>query len=119
MNDSIFIILHGIEVYTNLYSIYENVENNGIMKWSYICNFGETDYDFVMPPVIRSIEIGKFFFFPQETKTRPKPDRAINMTFVNPIELWTKNKTLTRSPFEFPKSLRPNNKTLALLILQI
>ena len=128
MKDSIFLILS-----TNnspwdpwgkcdLYRIYENVENNGTMKWSYIGNFGETKYDLLMPPVIQSIESGKFFLFPQEIKGAiGGTESAINMKFVNPIQLWTKNKNLTQfwGQGEFPKSLRPNKESSTLFILQI
>ena len=119
MNDSIFIILSTMygENY-GLYSIYEYVENNGLMKWSYIGNFGDREYYFIMPPVIQSIESGKLFFFPLATIVSGAY-LEINMKFVNPIELWMKNKTLTRSLFAFSKDLRPNEETFALLILQI
>ena len=129
MNDSIFLILkRRVDPYENggRHRIYENVESNGIVKWSYIENFGPTRAQLqpnsgdaadrlFMPPVIQSIESGKFFFFPQETEA----NNEININIFNPIELWTKNKTLTRSPFEFPKSLLPRTSYWAMFILQI
>ena len=111
--DSIFLILSTNfsprDVCENCRSlrIYEDVEKNGIRKWSNVWEFGRTENDIFFPPIIQPIDNGKFILFPQETKPLFKK-RVINMKSFNPIELWEINKTLTRSSLELPIDLRDN-----------
>ena len=101
-NDTIFLMLscaespicYGVR-------IYEFVEKYGTMVWDYRGDRGDRRYGLEFPPVIKSLENGKFILFPQvnfKWKTSNE-----NWSFYA-LEVWDKNKTLTRSPLELPIS---------------
>ena len=79
------------------FEIYEYVEKNGTMELDKLGNYRDTCYRMFFPPVITPMENGKFIFSPQETMRIPRQ----NWSF-DPIEVWEKNETLTRSTLELP-----------------
>ena len=105
-NDVIFLIIRLLPQgqYGHPLRVYEKVEEKGIIKWSFVANFGLKDYDATsFPPVIQPITDRKFYFFPEEIRTLYTSDLKINF---NLLQLWNKNNTLTRSSLKFPTDTR-------------
>ena len=73
------------------------------MKLDYLGNFRDTcnrgNYSMFFPPVIKPIDNGKFIFSPQDRTSIPS---LFEIRSFDAIEVWEKNKTLTRSPLELP-----------------
>ena len=99
-NDKIFLILSPNGRY---FKIYEFVEK--YMVWDYLGNLRDSTYKLKFPPVIKSLENGKFILFPQVTKqTWLTTQTSYGNSPFNALEVWEKNETLTRSPLELPIS---------------
>ena len=97
-NDTIFLMLYYADCPTCYdYRIYEFVEKYGTMVWDFLGIFGDPSYSLVFPPVIKSLENGKFLLFPQVTW------QTSNGNF-DVLEVWEKNETLIRSPLGLPIS---------------
>ena len=94
------------------YKIYEKIEENGILKWSYFGDYGQglnkkqpmnKDLHINLPPIINPIEDGKFIFFPQKTTTSLLEEETM---VIYPIELWETNNSSSRSLLRLPIDLR-------------
>ena len=95
--DTIFLMVS--QVRDRNYGIFEYVEENGTLKWTHIADFGNTRNGYntlMLPQFIKPMKNGKFIFFPREAKI------VRSTMFFDAIEVWEKNKTLTRSPLELP-----------------
>ena len=99
------------------YEIYEKIEINGILKWSYFGDYGQglhknqpskQDLHINLPPIINPIEDGKFIFFPQKTTTSGRSFASpwAETMILYPIELWETNNSSSRSLFRLPIDLR-------------
>ena len=95
--DTIFLMI--VQIHERNYDIFEYVEENETLKLTHVADFGNTRNGYntlVLPQVIKPMENGKFIFFPREAQIVES-----TMSF-DAIEVWEKNKTLTRSPLELP-----------------
>ena len=88
--------------------IYEKIEKNEIKEWSYLGSFEKEDYNIFFPPIIKSFGDEKFIFFAQNINKSDVRNNLKSITFFKLVELWKKNKTLSRSLVEFPIDLRKN-----------
>ena len=107
--DTIFLTIS--QLFPRNYRIFEYVEENETPKWNYLAMFAAENV-MVFPQVIKPIDNGKFIFFPTETEFYRQ------MRPVDALEVWEKNKTLTRSPLELTINFR-KNLTQSLFILQM
>ena len=110
--DTIFLMVR--QMLARNYRIFEYVEENETLKWNHLADFGNTRNGYstlVAPQIIKPMENGKFIFFSRETQ-------IVRSVFsFDAIEVWEKNKTLTRSPLELPIDFKA--ETLSFWILQM
>ena len=106
-NDTIFLMLTPAWWNSHDLRIYENVEKHGTMVWDYLGIFGDPTYRFVFPPVIKSLENGKFILSPQVTRQIFNGNWSFDA-----LEVWAKNETLIRSPVELPINFSQNIPSL-------
>ena len=98
--DTIFLMI--VQIHERNYDIFEYVEENETLKLTHVADFGNrrNGYFLWLPQIIKPMENGKFIFFPREAKI------VWQTISFDAIEVWEKNKTLTRSPLELPKDLQ-------------
>ena len=101
--DTIFLMISNVHDY----GVFEYVEENETLKLTHVADFASTWNGYstlVLPQVIKPMENGKFIFFPRETQIVQWiiTNRFKSTISFDAIEVWEKNKTLTRSPLELP-----------------
>ena len=86
------------------YKIFELLDTNSALKLKSFGNFGPvTVAELLFPQIIKSIENGKFLFYPFEISLSLYQDNlAKNDTAKIDVEEWEQNEDWTRSSLNFP-----------------
>ena len=103
-NDSIFLLAINTRISgftSGPYEIYELVQERSVMIWKNFAKYGHIKYEMEFPKIITPMKNGKFVFFPQKNSKVFWEDES----YLNFIEIWKKNDTLSKSSMVLPSNL--------------